>query len=72
MDLTKLNLWYVKAIYVGIAALLMIGAIVAAIKDMQYLVLLFIVAASLVIVAGSLIFAYLFKQQKIKKVKDMH
>ncbi|CAJ35708.1 hypothetical protein [Methanocella arvoryzae] len=71
MDLTKLNIWYVKAVYVAIAALLMIGAIISALNDQQYLVLVFIVAASLVIVTGSLFFAYLFKQQKIREVKKL-
>ncbi|WP_424357779.1 hypothetical protein [Methanocella sp. MCL-LM] len=71
MDLTKLNIWYVKAAYVALAALLMIGAIVSAINDQQYLVLVFIVAASVVIVAGSLFFSYLFKQQKINEVKKL-
>jgi CDP-diglyceride synthetase len=66
MDLSKLNLWYVKAAYVALAGLLAIGAIISAFYDMQYLVLVFIIAAALVIVAGSFLFAYLFRHQKVK------
>ncbi len=68
MDLSKLNMWYVKAAYVALAGLLAIGAIISAYYDMQYLVLVFIIAAAFVIVAGSFLFAYLFRRQKVKDI----
>lgn len=68
MDLSKFNMWYVKAAYIALAGLLAIGAIISAYLDMQYLVLVFIVAAALVIVAGSFLFAYLFRHQKVKDI----
>ncbi len=68
MDLSKLNMWYVKAAYVALAGLLAIGAIVSAYYDLQYLVLVFIIAAAFVIVAGSFLFAYLFRRQKVKDI----
>jgi len=71
MKLTQLNIWYVKAIYLGLAGLLAVGAIISAIYDMQYLALLFVVTAALVIVIGSFIFARMFKQLKVKKVRDL-
>ena len=70
MKLTKLNIWYVKAIYLGLAALLAIGAIISAFYKMQYLALVFVVTAALVIVIGSFIFARMFKQLKVKHVRD--
>jgi uncharacterized membrane protein YoaK (UPF0700 family) len=68
MDLSKLNMWYVKAAYVALAGLFAVGAIISAYLDMQYLVLVFIVMAALVIVAGSFIFAYLYRNQKVKDI----
>jgi CDP-diglyceride synthetase len=71
MKITKTNIWYVKAIYIGLAGLLAIGAIISVIYHMQYMALVFIVAASIVILIGTFVFAHLFKQLKLKNFRDM-
>ncbi|MCD1296209.1 hypothetical protein CUJ83_14495 [Methanocella sp. CWC-04] len=68
MDLTTIDKKTVKTAYVATAAILMVGALVSAFYDHDYIALGFIVAASAVILAGSLFMAY---RRKVDKVRDV-
>lgn len=66
MDLKSLDKTKVKITYMVIAALLMVGAIISAFYDQEYIALAFIVAASAVILIGAFLMRYLHEKGKIK------
>lgn len=69
MDVEKINWRKIKTVYVIIAGLLALGAIVSAFLHIsQYVTFAFILAASAVILIGSFFVSYLYHHQKMEDV----
>lgn len=66
MDVTKLNIKTVKIVYIAVAMLMAIGAIICAFYDQKYLGVALAIGASIVIVAGSFLVAFMFRHQKFR------
>lgn len=65
MDIKKLDIKKIKIAYIALAALLALGAVLSALYDNEYVAVALIVAASLAILAGSLLIRYIYQFQSV-------
>ena len=68
MDILSLDLKHIRIVYIAIAGLFTLCAIVSAYLHHIYLATAFIVLASVAIFGGAMLMSYLFR---IKKAKDI-